>query len=66
MYRVSQDVQLQNEPFDPSKINILNFPEHPLDYEDDLEFIINNRNKIRGTLKVIVSFSLVEFSLKII
>ena len=58
MYRVSQDVQLKNEPFDPTKINVLNFPENPLEYEDDLEFVINNRNKVRGTLKVIVSFVL--------
>lgn len=57
MYRVSQDVQLKNEQFDPLKINVLNFPENPLEYEEDLEFVINNRNKIRGTLKVIVSFS---------
>lgn len=61
MYRVSQDVQLKTESFDPSKISVLNFPEHPLEYEDDLEFVINNRNKVRGTLKVIVSFSFPVF-----
>ena len=54
MFRVSQEIQLKNEQFDPAKISVVNFPEEPLDYDDDLEFVINNQNKVRGILKVIV------------